>query len=356
MIIPTEQEFAQVLISIVQASNIKVQFKQDTDSVFSVLESVRHTDFNNNNNSCMEDIKYIVGELNSRFLSANYSTPQAKKRGQNSKQIEDSVQERRNAKKPKLMSYDDTLELSEENNESEIFSQPFQPYSPTDSDLDKCSFYRSESNSKNNSANNSSDEPDITSDYDIEIINRTSDNETDPRPNPSRSLDMSMDPGPISETPTRPLGMFLAPPIIRATASSYAQPWLTDSGAAISGTGTRGDIANMRRCNIPITPAFGEVTRPTTEGTINDSVLGQLGIRVLHVDNMNHKLLSVHQVCDGGSQHDHQLGVFTNEDCRFFPLEDCRDALKLLSTKKQTFQGLAQYGVYVYSPVANMNK
>ena len=100
-----------------------------------------------------------------------------------------------------------------------------------------------------------------------------------------------------------------------ATASAHAQPWLIVSGAAISGTGTRGDIANMRRCNIPITPAFGKVTRATTEGTINDSVLGQLGIRVLHVDNMNHKLLSVHQVCDGGSQHDYQLGVFTNEDC-----------------------------------------
>ena len=51
----------------------------------------------------MEDIKYIVGELSDRFLFANYSTPQAKKRGQNRKQIEDSVQERRNAKKPKLM-------------------------------------------------------------------------------------------------------------------------------------------------------------------------------------------------------------------------------------------------------------
>ena len=65
----------------------------------------------------MEDIKYIVGELSGRFLFANYSTPQAKKRGQNSKQIEDSVQERRNAKKPKLMSYDDTLVLLEEDNE-----------------------------------------------------------------------------------------------------------------------------------------------------------------------------------------------------------------------------------------------
>ena len=42
-------------------------------------------------------LKYIVGELSGR-LFANYSTPQAKKRGQNSKQIEDLVQERRNAK------------------------------------------------------------------------------------------------------------------------------------------------------------------------------------------------------------------------------------------------------------------
>ena len=148
--------------------------------------------------------------------------------------------------------------------------------------------------------NNSSDEPDNKSDYDINISTKNSDIETDPRLNPSRSFDSLLDPGPISETPTKPLGMFLAPPVFMATAPAHAQPWLIDSGATISGTGTRGDIANMRRCNIPITPALGEVTRATTEGTINDSVLGQLGVRVLHVDNMNHKLLSVHQVCDGG--------------------------------------------------------
>ena len=106
------------------------------------------------------------------------------------------------------MSYNDTLILLEEDNENEIFSPPFQPYSPTDSDIDKYSVHTSESNSKNNSANNSSDEPDITSDYEIEINNKTSDNETEPRPNPSRSLDMSIDPRPIAETPTKPLGMF----------------------------------------------------------------------------------------------------------------------------------------------------
>ena len=63
-----------------------------------------------------------------------------------------------------------------------------------------------------------------------------------------------------------------------------------------------------------------------------------------------------YKVCDGGSQHHHQFEVFIDEGCRFFPLEDYRDALKQLSTKKQTFQGLAQDGVYVYSPVTNMNK
>ena len=161
--------------------------------------------------------------------------------------------------------------------------------------------------------------------------------QSDSGPDSELILNSSVDPRPDREpNATKPLGMFLAPPVFMATASAHAQPWLIVSGAAISGTGTRGDIASMRRCNIPITPAFGEVTRAATERII-DSVLGQLGIRVLHVDNMNHKLLSVHQVCDGGSQHHHhQVGVFTNEGCRFFPAKDCRYALKLLSSPRRS--------------------
>ena len=68
----------------------------------------------------------------------------------------------------------------DDNNESEIFSPPFQPFSPTDSDLDKCRVHTSDSNSKNDSANNSPDEPDITSDDDIEISDKISDNERIP--------------------------------------------------------------------------------------------------------------------------------------------------------------------------------
>ena len=74
-----------------------------------------------------------------------------------------------------------------------------------------------------------------------------------------------------------------------------------------------------------------------------------MGIRVLHVDDMHHKLLSA----AGGNNNQRQVGVFTDERCRFFPLDTCWDALKLLSNKKQTFYGLAHNGVYLYSPDAN---
>ena len=85
----------------------------------------------------------------------------------------------------------------------------------------------------------------------------------------------------------------------------------------------------------------------------DDPVLSPMGIRVLQVDDMHHKLLSVHQVCSGGNNNQKQVGVFTDEGCRFFPLDTCLDALKLLSNKKQTFYGLAHNGVYLYSPDAN---
>ena len=35
------------------------------------------------------------------------------------------------------------------------------------------------------------------------------------------------------------------------------------------------------RCKIPITPAFGSVMDATSEGTINDPTLDQLGIRAI---------------------------------------------------------------------------
>ena len=100
----------------------------------------------------------------------------------------------------------------------------------------------------------------------------------------------------------------------------------------------------------PLTPAFGEMITATSEGSIRDPRLGQLNIRALYVDKMHHNLLSVHQLCEGGESRTKQVGVFTDEGCRLFPLDHCRDAVKLLSSKPQTFCGLAKNGVYIYAP------
>ena len=115
--------------------------------------------------------------------------------------------------------------------------------------------------------------------------------------------------------------MFIPRTVYMATSTRQSPPWLIDSGAAISGTSAHCDVTNSINCNIPITPAFGSIIRATTEGTINDPVLSPMGIRVLHVDDMHHKLLSVHQVCAGGNNNQRQVGVFTDEGCRLFPLD-----------------------------------
>ena len=158
-----------------------------------------------------------------------------------------------------------------------------------------------------------------------------------------------------SSSSSSQLSMFIPRTIYMATSTRQSPPWLIDSGAAISGTSAHCDITNSINCNIPITPAFGSIIRATTEGAINDPVLSPMGIRVLQVDDMHHKLLSVHQVCSGGNNNQKQVGVFTDEGCRFSPLDTCWDALKLLSNKKQTLahNGLAHNGVYLYSPDAN---
>ena len=49
-----------------------------------------------------------------------------------------------------------------------------------------------------------------------------------------------------------------------------------------------------------------------------------------------------------------QMGVFTVEGCRFYPIQANKDVLKILSDRPRTLQGLAKQGVYVYS--ANPSK
>ena len=91
-----------------------------------------------------------------------------------------------------------------------------------------------------------------------------------------------------------------AAPITMKSAQIQSSNWMIDSGAGMSGTSSTNNLKNTMRCKIPITPASRSVMDATSEGTINDQTLGQLGIRAIHIEGMHHNLLSVYQVCAGG--------------------------------------------------------
>ena len=125
--------------------------------------------------------------------------------------------------------------------------------------------------------------------------------------------------------------------------------YIVDSGAGMSGVTSTANLMTATACKVPITPAFGKILCATSDGIIRDNILGQLGVRALHVEGMHQNLLSVNQVCNGGTNGLQQLGIFTSEGCVFFPIEECRDVLRTLSSRSKTFFGLAQWGVYLYS-------
>ena len=130
--------------------------------------------------------------------------------------------------------------------------------------------------------------------------------------------------------------------------------YLLDSGASFSGVNSKTLIDNPQPCHIPITPAFGAPMHAKTRGTINDPLIGHLGIPALHLPAMNQNLVSVFRFCSGGSTGVQQMGVFTVEGCRFYPIQANKDVLKILSDRPRTLQGSAKQGVYVYS--ANPSK
>ena len=125
--------------------------------------------------------------------------------------------------------------------------------------------------------------------------------------------------------------------------------YLIDSSALVSGVSNISQLNNQQACHVPITPAFGEVIHAQARGTIEDPLIGQQGIPALHIPDMNQNLLSVYQYCTGGSSGVQQMGIFTSEGCRFYPIQPNRDVLKALSDRPRTQQGLADQGVYIYS-------
>ena len=48
------------------------------------------------------------------------------------------------------------------------------------------------------------------------------------------------------------------------------------------------------------------------------------------IPDMNETLLSVYQICNGGSENFQCISVFSNEGCRIFKFDTVREALKLM--------------------------
>ena len=85
---------------------------------------------------------------------------------------------------------------------------------------------------------------------------------------------------------------------------TYAQlperEYIVDSGASVSGVSDISQLNNPQTCHVPITPAFGKVMHAQARGTINDPLIGHLGIPALHLPAMNQNLVSVFGFWSGG--------------------------------------------------------
>ena len=174
--------------------------------------------------------------------------------------------------------------------------------------------------------------------------------------NQNRELVLT-DPGPAVESELSPQYVthsdnmsILIASVAMLSAQSHSINWMVDSGAGMSGNSVTNNLRYTMSCRIPITPAFGSVLNATAEGVIIDPTLTKLGIRAIHIDGIHHNLLSVHQVCAGGTSGQEQVGIFTSEGCQFSPLSACREALNIMSKCPSAFYGLVKGGVYVYAP------
>ena len=74
------------------------------------------------------------------------------------------------------------------------------------------------------------------------------------------------------------ISMFIAP-VVMNSAQVAQSNWMLDSGAGLSSTSSAiNEVRDTMRCEIPITPAFGEVMNATSEGLISDPTSKKLGI------------------------------------------------------------------------------
>ena len=122
------------------------------------------------------------------------------------------------------------------------------------------------------------------------------------------------------------------------------QRLIIDTGASVSATSNKDILKNVKPCNDMIAyPAFGPQIAPTLRGEF-----GKFNLDTVVIDNMPDTLISVSQICEGGSSNKHNVAVFTTEGVRIFEFDSIRKALKLMdSDGVEVLRGFSQDGVYV---------
>lgn len=125
--------------------------------------------------------------------------------------------------------------------------------------------------------------------------------------------------------------------------SSDSSISLFDTGASRSGTNSEKLLTNVQKCeNIIVQGAFGPPFRPSLKGS-----LGPLELDTVVIPDMNETLLSVSQICNGGSTSFQCLAVFTTEGCRVFKIDSVREALTIMhKTGHEIMRGFCHHGLY----------
>lgn len=118
---------------------------------------------------------------------------------------------------------------------------------------------------------------------------------------------------------------------------------LFDTGASRSGTSNKEMLYDITKCDdITVQGAFGPPYRPTLKGK-----LGPLGLDTVLIPEMKETLLSVYQICNGGSKDLQCAAVFTSEGCRIFKLNCIRDAMASMhASGGEIMRGLCHNGLY----------
>jgi Reverse transcriptase (RNA-dependent DNA polymerase) len=128
-----------------------------------------------------------------------------------------------------------------------------------------------------------------------------------------------------------------------AKSTESSQTSLFDTGASRSGTNNEDKLTNIEKCeNVLVQGAFGPPYRPSLKGK-----LGPLELDTVIIPDMNETLLSVYQICNGGSMNFQCAAVFTTEGCRIFKIDSVRNALAMMNDNGvEIMRGKCRQGLY----------